>query len=49
MLKHPTVEKLELLPKWMEKIFLKLPPVINRATIEIGTRCDLSCDFVVQK
>ncbi len=44
-----TVEKLELLPKWMEKIFFKLPPVINRATIEIGNRCDLSCDFCGSK
>lgn len=40
-----TAEKLELLPKWVEKIFFKLPPVINRATIGVGNECNLSCDF----
>lgn len=40
-----TAEKLELLPKWVEKIFFKLPPIINRATIGVSNQCNLSCDF----
>ncbi|MEN8435944.1 hypothetical protein NX821_003204 (plasmid) [Clostridium septicum] len=44
-----TAEKLELLPKWMEKMFFKLPPVINRSTISLGNQCNLECDFCGSK
>lgn len=39
------IEKLNSYPKWIDSIFFKTPPQINRAFIELNNSCDSDCKF----